>query len=399
MQLCFFEDSLLPRFHPLTLTRPIDDLRVGILTIREKWERAFSADESLRQPRPELSALFPAGEIDPSEPCCWINARYLPDKGLVDHITALDPGSMIADKETVIAALAGGAQSADWLEQGEPDFSSLMVSESDTQRSIEHLWDLFLLNGAEIANDIALLQPIEGRNRKAAAEITMMNAEQIYIEPNVVIEPGVILNAEKGPIYIGKGSVIQSGSMLRGPVAVGAGATLKMGAKIYEATTIGPVCKVGGEVNNSIFHSYSNKGHEGFVGNSLIGQWCNFGADTNTSNLKNNYSTIRLTDWESRREIETGQQFIGTIMGDQSKTAINTQLNTGTVCGVSCNIFSSEFPPKLIPSFSWVGTTVIQPYRFEKAIDTMEAMMARRDMAMTDDYRALMKHIFDRRRD
>ncbi|HET6527577.1 MAG TPA: hypothetical protein VFG39_02385, partial [Balneolaceae bacterium] len=176
------------------------------------------------------------------------------------------------------------------------------------------------------------------------------------------------------------------------------GTTINMGAKIYGKTTIGPVCKVGGEINNSIFHSYSNKGHDGFMGNSLIGQWCNFGAGTNTSNLKNNYSNIRITNWENQEEIETGQQFFGTVMGDHSKTAINTQLNTGTMCGVSCNIFSADFPSKFIPSFSWVGSNVIQTYRLDKALETMKAVMARRNVELTDEYRQLMKYIFDHRK-
>jgi UDP-N-acetylglucosamine diphosphorylase/glucosamine-1-phosphate N-acetyltransferase len=186
-----------------------------------------------------------------------------------------------------------------------------------------------------------------------------------------------------------------AGALIRGPVAICEGATVNMGAKIYENTTIGPVCKVGGEINNCIFHSYSNKGHDGFAGNSVFGQWCNLGADTNTSNLKNNYSTIRITDWNTESEIETEQQFFGTVMGDHSTTAINTQLNTGTICGVNCNIFSADFPPKFIPSFSWVGSNVIKPYKFEKACVTMQAMMSRRDVEFTEEYKALMQHIFN----
>ncbi|PAU94470.1 glucose-1-phosphate thymidylyltransferase [Aliifodinibius salipaludis] len=395
MQLCFFEDEKLTTFHPLTLTRPTDDLRIGILTLSEKWKQALHPTKTNRILRPELKGLFEADEISTDENCIWMNSRYLPTEQLVTQVNNLSEGQYLTYGETIIAANVDGGTSRQWLENGEPDFNTLFVLESNDFLSLNNLWDLFQLNGQEIVRDIELLDINTNINGTVSDYAVLEKQENIYIQEGATIEAGCVLNASKGPIFIGENATIMSGAHIRGPVAICENATIKMGAKIYEDTTIGPVCKVGGEVNNSIFHSYSNKGHDGFVGNSIIGQWCNFGADTNTSNLKNNYSSVRIPDWSNSQEIETNQQFFGTVMGDHSKTAINTQLNTGTICGVSCNIFSDDFPPKLIPSFSWVGSNVIQTYRIDKALEAMEAMMARRDISLNEEYKQMMKTIFD----
>ncbi len=395
MQLCFFEDEKLTTFHPLTLTRPTDDLRIGILTVSEKWEQALHPTKIDRIIRPEFTGIFDDGDISTDENCIWINSRYLPTEQLVTQVNNLSEGQYLTYGETIIAAKVDGATSGQWIESGEPDFNTLFVLESNDFLSISNLWDLFQLNGQEIVRDIELLGINSTISGTVSDHAVLEKKDKIYIQDGATIEAGCVLNASKGPIFIGKNATVMSGSHIRGPVAICKDATIKMGAKIYEDTTIGPVCKVGGEVDNSIFHSYSNKGHDGFVGNSIIGQWCNLGADTNTSNLKNNYSTIRIPDWSDGQELETNQQFFGTVMGDHSKTAINTQLNTGTICGVSCNIFSNDFPPKLIPSFSWVGSNVIQTYRLDKALEAMEAMMARRDVFLTEEYKRMMRAVFD----
>jgi UDP-N-acetylglucosamine diphosphorylase/glucosamine-1-phosphate N-acetyltransferase len=397
MQLCFFEDSRSQVLQPLTLTRPTDDLRIGIFTIAEKWATAMGTNNYSRITRPHLQNVFAGDQINTTENCLWVNSRYLPTKNLLEKVDDLSEGQCLKHEDTVIAAHVDGITSQQWLTRDEPDFNNLFVLQTPDFLSIRNIWDLFQLNGQEIIRDIELLTPQSGKNAQISDQAVFEKSDDIFIEEGATIEAGCVLNAQNGPIYIGKNATIMSGAHIRGPVAICENATIKMGAKIYADTTIGPVCKVGGEVNNSIFHSYSNKAHDGFVGNSLIGQWCNLGADTNTSNLKNNYSTIRITKWNDREEVETGQQFIGTIMGDHSKTAINTQLNTGTVCGVSCNIFSNDFPPKLIPSFSWVGSNVIQTYRLEKAFEAMEAMMARRNVSLTDSYKDMMESIFDNR--
>ncbi|MFH5831788.1 putative sugar nucleotidyl transferase [Halalkalibaculum sp. DA384] len=393
MQCCFFEDQLLSRFHPLTLTRPLDDLRVGICTVAEKWKAELELEHTSRLLRDTLKGVFEQPPIDPGEPCLWLNARYLPQEALLERIHDLEVGSCLRSGDIEIAAKVDGAESARWLSNNRANFNSLLVFETDDFDPLEHLWDLFQVNGREIRADIERMGHPSSEDHSISPHAVLENRDQIFIGEGVSVEPGAILVATEGPIYIGPGATICAGAILRGPVAICRESIVNMGAKIYGASTIGPVCKAGGEINNSIFHSYSNKGHEGFIGNSLVGQWCNFGADTNTSNLKNNYSTIRLTDWTSMQQVETGQQFIGTIMGDHSKTAINVQLNTGTVCGVSCNIFTADFPPKLIPSFTWVGTNVLQPYKFDKAVETMEAVMKRRDVELTENYRNMMERI------
>ncbi|HEX6982903.1 MAG TPA: GlmU family protein [Balneolaceae bacterium] len=397
MQLFFFEDSQYKNFHPLTLSRPVDDLRTGILTIAQKWQYALDTSSVNRILRPEFHGVFEGGQVETGKSSLWLNSRYLPNERLVEKITDLSEGQCLRHNETVIAAKVDSERSTQWLNEGVPNFNTLFVLEVNDFSSITHLWDLFLMNGEQIENDLTLIEADHRGKAQISEHAVLEKAENIYIQNGAVIEAGCILNAEEGSIFIGENARVMAGSHIRGPVAICEGTTVNMGARIYGKTTIGPVCKVGGEINNSIFHSYSNKGHEGFMGNSVIGQWCNFGADTNTSNLKNNYSAIRITNWNNQEEIETGQQFLGTVMGDHSKTAINTQLNTGTMCGVSCNIFSADFPPKFIPSFSWVGSNVIQTYQLNKALETMQAVMARRDVELTEGYGQLMKHIFDNR--
>lgn len=394
MQICFFEDDRHSNFHPLTLTRPVDDLRLGIFTMAEKWERALSADRLARIVRKKLKGVFETGSISPDQPCYWINARYLPSEELLEELYGLEPGSSLQHEEEVVAACVEGEASERWLEKGRPDFNALFVLESSGFERLENLWDLYALNGKMIRYDLELLDLPGSEAPGVSPNAFLESPGLIHIEEDAVVEAGCVLDAGGGPIYIGPGARVMAGSVLRGPVAVCRESVIKAGAKIYGDTTIGPVCKVGGEVNNCIFHSYSNKAHDGFAGNSLFGQWVNFGADTNTSNLKNNYSEIRITDWSSREEMETGQQFLGAIIGDHTKTAINTQLNTGTVCGVCCNIFSGDFPPKFIPSFSWVGSNVIQPYHLNRAFEAMETMMARRDVELSEDYREMMRKIF-----
>ena len=394
MQICFFEDEHFTNFHPLTLTRPVDDLRVGILTIAEKWREVLEPENSARLLRAELQEVFDEGAIAKNDSCLWINARYLPSSALIKEVRGLGPGNCLQNRSTVIAAHVDGETSQQWLQNGKTDFNALFVLESNDFSSIERLWDLYKMNGSEIEQDFARLNTGQSDRSGVSGKAVLENKANIFIGEGATIEAGCVINAKKGPIYIGKNATVMAGSIIYGPTAICEDAKVNAGAKIYADTTIGPVCKVGGEVNNCIFHSYSNKGHDGFAGNSIFGQWCNLGADTNTSNLKNNYSTIRITDWETEEEIETGQQFFGTVMGDHSKTAINTQLNTGTICGVNCNIFSGDFPPKFIQSFSWVGSNVIQTYKLDKALETMEAMMARRDVELTEGYKEMMRAIF-----
>ena len=395
---CFFEDHFLENFHPLTLTRPLFDLRVGILTLGEKWMHALGEPEQGTKGvlRGHLKGVFKEVTLtDPIQQILWINPRFIPNSGLISQIKKLTESEGIYVDGQLVAALIDAGIYQKWSQSSvkKEDLKSTLTYEGDLT-VIKNSWELFQLNGKEIVNDIKLLKTEAVQSVGNYPHALLINPDQIYIEEGAIIEPGALLFAEKGPIYIGKNAHIMANSVVRGPSAICDQSVVKMGAKIYEETTIGPVCKVGGEISNVIFHSYSNKPHDGYVGNSVFGQWCNLGADTNTSNLKNNYSHVKVVDWKTKKEYDTGQQFIGTIMGDHSKTGINSMLNTGTICGVCCNLFSDSYPPKFVPSFSWVSGNNIVPYHFEKAVEAMEKMMQRRSVPLIPAYRRMMKAIF-----
>jgi len=401
MKTIFFEDNHTKRFHPLTLTRPLDDLRVGILTLAEKWskESAIKADSYSRLLRSSLDGVFSANQIHKNDEILFINPRFFPSKSLVRDINLLhiNEGITFKDedsKDPVIVAYLWKSTFQGVLKEL-PIFASSSIQEKTNLPAIHRIWDLFLQNAEQMQQDIERLH-LSGISKNASiSKHAIIEGRNIFIEDGAKIEAGAILLAEDGPIFIGKDAHIMAGAILRGHVAVGNKSQIKMAAKIYENTTIGPVCKVGGEVGSSIFHSYSNKGHDGYVGNSIIGQWCNFGADSNTSNLKNNYSTVRFADWESKKLVDSGKQFLGTIMGDHSKTAINTMLNTGTICGVSCNLFSSSFPMKYVPSFRWLADDSTRIYDFDKAIQVAKRVMSRRNVPLSDSYINMMKSIYD----
>jgi len=395
---CLFEDEFLENFHPLTLTRPVYDLRVGIFTLAEKWKYSLSLPEELNGPlREHLKGVFEEPEMTGNEDAAvWINPRFIPDGELIDQIRNLSLNDALFCEEQLIAAHVDLPTHKLWMQKG-IDASKLTKQKlkPDGFIILKNIWELFQINGDEIEKDIKLSKKIAYGDEDIFPQTIFDKPENIYIEEGAVIEPGAMLLAAKGSIYIGKNAHIMANSIIRGPSAICEKSVVKMGARIYEDTTIGPVCKVGGEIANTIFHSFSNKAHDGYTGNSVFGQWCNLGADTNTSNLKNNYSTVKVTDWNSGKELDTGQQFIGTIMGDHSKTGINSMLNTGTLCGVCCNLFSDGYPPKFVPSFSWVSDHNIVPYHFEKAVEAMGKMMERRSVPLTPAYYRMMKAIFE----
>ncbi|MEX0769127.1 MAG: putative sugar nucleotidyl transferase [Balneolaceae bacterium] len=399
--LFIFEDEHAVHFHPLTLTRPIDDLRIGILTIREKWEKSLNPAVTTRNLRDSLAGVFEQPFLPANQECIFINGRMMPDKEIVESVKSLKPGEGITSGNTFLAGRLDGEKASQWSTEFPDDPGShFKLNEVEKLRPnmISSVWNLFKINGAEIERDIELMNPHKrGKNPVISSSAILNDRDRIYVGDGAVVEAGAILNSAGGPVFIGRGATVMAGAIVRGPTAICDGATVKMGAKIYENTTVGPVCKVGGEVSNVIFHSYSNKAHDGYAGNSVFGQWCNLGADSNTSNLKNNYATVKFTDWVTGDEIETGEQFLGTIMGDHSKTGINAMLNTGTNCGVCCNLFSDGYPPKHVPSFSWVNSGEIEIYQFEKAVETMERTMARRDVELTVEYIRMMKSISDYR--
>ena len=368
---------------PFTYTRPVADIRVGILTIREKWEK-YLGYTTTTITKEYLSEKYPMVEMEDN---ILINASYLPTYELIELVKGLQKNQAIFKEEDVIAFYTKDSQE-------DVDFDSYHIIEfSETVLKIENTWDIFSKNGDAIQEDFELLtkgrksQPIPISNN-------VLGAEHIFIEAGAKLEC-VTLNGNSGPIYIGEDAEIMEGSVIRGPFALCNNATVKLSAKIYGPTTVGPHSKVGGEVNNSVLFGYSNKGHDGFLGNSVLGEWCNLGADTNNSNLKNNYAEVRLWDYQTEGFTRTGLQFCGLMMGDHSKCGINTMFNTGTVVGVSANIFGSGFPRNFVPSFSWGGSSGFKTYLTKKAFEVAKVVMARRDIEFSSEDQLILDHIFE----
>lgn len=363
-------------FCPLTLTRPVCDLRFGILTIQETWRRLIEVTgESVLfyyQTEPYLQEKYPSSDLVDYR----IAGNYKPTLVSVNAMMALEEGESL---------FANGK----WLATRGTDQGVRIDLDDHSAIWIENIWDLFQQNAAAIQIDYDILtankisQPLSSTNQ-------VINPENVFVEEGTKIECA-ILNASTGPIYISEDAEIMEGAIIRGPFALGTRATVKMGAKIYGPTTIGPECKVGGEISNSILQGYSNKGHDGFIGNSLIGEWCNLGADTNSSNLKNNYGLIKLYSFKSDALEQTPLQFCGLIMGDHSKTGINTMLNTATTVGVSANIYGAEFPPKYIPSFSWGAK---DRFKLDKALEVADNMMKRRNITLSEADRKMFEYLF-----
>tara|TARA_B110000285_G_scaffold193316_1_gene222258 strand:- start:2357 stop:3529 length:1173 start_codon:yes stop_codon:yes gene_type:complete len=367
---------------PFTYTRPVADIRIGILTIREKWELFLGATTTTIT-EDYLSEKYPMVEMEDN---IMINASYLPSHALVNQIKNLSKNQAVYDGDAIVAFYS--------FEDQEVDFDSFETFQcEDSILKVERTWDIFSKNGAAITADFELITA--GRTSAAIPERTQaFNAEQIFIEQGARL-PLCVLNANNGPIYIGKDSEIMEGSLVRGPFALCEGSVLKMGAKIYGPTTIGPYSKVGGEVNNAVFFGNSNKGHDGYLGNSVVGEWCNLGADTNNSNLKNNYAEVRLWSYETQNFAKTGLQFCGLMMGDHSKCGINTMFNTGTVIGVSANIFGTGFPRNFIPSFSWGGASGFSTYLTSKAFEVASVVMSRRGIEFSAQDTAILEQVFE----
>jgi UDP-N-acetylglucosamine diphosphorylase/glucosamine-1-phosphate N-acetyltransferase len=388
-----FEDSAAGHLEPLTLTRPVHDLRIGLLTIRERWERVLGGRATAGPLRPHLRGLFTDSPRRPGT-AIWINARYLPTGRLV---AAIGKGGFghLRHGDDLVAAEATAAQSAAWQAAGRPEPTGRGRRLAGEPIRICYPWDIQRLAAVAIAAEAEVIGWPSGRGPGCSPAAVVDHPERLFMHTGAVIEPGAILIADEGPVLLADGARVMAGAMLRGPVAVGSGATIRMGGRIYGGTVIGPHCKVGGEVAASVFHSYSNKAHEGYVGNSVFGQWVNLGADTTASNLKMTYGTVKMLDWPTGVEIDTGEQFVGAIMGDHCKTGINTMLNTGTVCGVSAIIVGAGFPARAIQSFKWVQPWAVTDYRLDKALIDMERMMARRGVPLTPAYRRMMTAIYE----
>lgn len=382
MNYVLFDGAARNQLLPFTFTRPVADIRVGILTIREKWEKYLNSTTSTIT-EDYLSEKWPMVEMEEN---VMINGAFLPTAELVEQVLNLQPGEAIFYEEDIVAFFA--------YEDQDVDFENCTAVELEGKPfMIQNTWDIFRLNGEAILADFEQLtqdrksQPISSTNQIIAPE-------NVFLEEGARVECAII-NASEGPVYIGADAEVMEGSIVRGPLALCDHATLKMGAKIYGPTTVGPHSKVGGEVNNSVIFGYSNKGHDGFLGNSVLGEWCNIGADTNTSNLKNNYAEVRLWDYASERFAPTGLQFCGLMMGDHSKCGINTMFNTGTVVGVSANIFGAGFPRNFIPSFSWGGSGGTTTYKTVKAFEVAEKVMERRNIEFSEEDKAILEEVFE----
>ena len=368
---------------PFTFTRPVADILIGIMTIRQKWEmRLGSTTTTLTEEY--LSEKFPMVELEEN---VMINASFLPNDVLAEMVSNLEPNQAIFKGDEVIAFYTND-------EQEEVNFDTYEIIEyTDDCLTVEHTWDIFSKNDAAIREDFEYLTE-DRKSQPIPKSVNVIAPENIFIEEGAKLE-FVTLNASAGPIYIGKDSEIMEGSVIRGPFALCENAQVKMASKVYGATTVGPYSRIGGEVKNVVLFAYSNKGHDGFLGDSVLGEWCNIGADRNNSNLKNNYEEVKLWSYETEGFAKTGLQFCGLMMGDHSKCGINTMFNTGTVVGVSANIFGSGFPRNFVPSFSWGGASGFTTYVTKKAFETARLVMSRRNVDFDEREAAILEHVFE----
>ncbi len=383
MNYILFDGPVRTALLPLTFTRPVADIRVGILTIREKWEK-YLGTTTTSLTEDYLSEKFPMVEMEHN---VMINASYLPTAELVELIENLGPNQAVFQGENVVAFYTEESQET-------VDFDTYTIIEFAGECiQIAHPWDIFAKNDAALRADFALLTE-DRTSQPIPKSVNVIAPEHIFIEEGAQLE-FVTLNASTGPIYIGKDTEIMEGSVIRGPFALCDHAVVKLATKIYGATTVGPHCRVGGELNNVVLFAYSNKGHDGFLGNAVLGEWCNLGADSNNSNLKNNYEEVKLWSYEKEGFAKTGLQFCGLIMGDHSKCAINTMFNTGTVVGVSANIFGSGFPRNFVPSFTWGGAQGFTTYLTKKAFETARIAMSRRLVEFDEVEARILEAVFE----
>ncbi|MBC5993030.1 GlmU family protein [Pontibacter cellulosilyticus] len=374
---------------PLTFTRPVSEIRVGILTITQKWEQHAGATVSFLTE----TYLQEKYSINQSHENIYVNGTLLPNEAILAEIKKLKIGEALYCDDTLLAFNGDNLELHSISEMVEA--SSSKKNNCDVEHHmVRELWDIFLLNGEQIRKDYEVItagrqsQPVNDKHT------IVYNEENIFIEEGVKIR-AAILNAENGPIYLGKNSQIHEGAVIKGPFSLGEGSNVNVGGKMRGDVSIGPYCKIGGEVAASVIFGYTNKGHEGYLGNSVLGEWINIGADTNTSNLKNNYAEVKIWNYAKGGFKNTGQQFCGLIMGDHSKCGINTMFNTGTVVGVSANIFGPGFPRNFIPSFSWGGAAGFETFALRKAYEVADKVMERRNIHFNDQEKDILKKVFE----
>lgn len=387
MQYHLFDTPARFQLLPFTHTRAIAHIRCGVLTPKERWEHILNTTVNCIT-ESYLQVLHPPQFGAENT---YINSTITKaDTSLVKAIQQLQNGEVLMRNDVVLAFCTQQHLSFENIPNAITQFKPIEYSTSVLL--LEKAWHIFAYNEQMIVADFALIT----QNRESQpipSHVTALTPENIFIEEGAIVNPSII-NASKGPVYIGKDAEIMEGCLIRGPFALCENAVLKMGAKVYTGTTIGPGCKVGGEISNVVFFANSNKGHDGFLGNAVIGEWCNLGADTNCSNLKNNYEQVKIWNEYENKSEKTGLQFCGLLMGDHSKCGINTMFNTGTVVGVSCNIYGSGFPPNFVPSFSWGGAENMVPYRTEKAFETANNMMGRRNKTLSDQEKQALTYVY-----
>ncbi len=392
MNIILFDDpAIRQNLLPLTFTRPVSEIRVGILTITEKWQKLTNKAVSVLT-QGYLQQKY-SSSINGARNC-YVNGAICPTLELLDQVKRLQPGESIWKGDTLLVYNGDDRN----IQEIEELYSKAVDSKKLEQESdvllIRDVWEIFVNNGAQIRSDFAIVT--KGRQSQPLNDkyTAVYNEENIFIEEGATIK-AAILNAEGGPIYIGKDAQVQEGAILRGPFALCEGSTVNMAGKMRGDTTIGPFSKVGGEISNSVIFGYSNKGHEGFLGNSVLGEWCNLGADTNTSNMKNNYAEVKLWNYGKGGFKGTGLQFCGLIMGDHSKCGIDTMFNTGTVVGVSSNIFGPGYPRNFVPSFSWGGASGFETFQLRKVYEVAEKVMARRNKVLDETEKAILSEVFN----
>ncbi len=373
-------DTLLP----ITFTRPVADIRIGILTIKEKWEKLLRTSVSFKT-QDYLSTKFKTTVTDNN---IYINGSILPTNELINQINALSANQILRKEDVDIAYYSESGS------MGNIDTNNYQIINTDVEfLKIDNTWDIFKLNPDAIIEDFKLFATKQKSAIISETNSIIGDTNLIFIEEGAVVEYSY-LNTKDGPIYIGKDSEIMEGSKIRGPFALCEHATIKMDAKIYSGTTVGPYSKAGGEISNSVMLGFSNKGHDGFLGNSVIGEWCNLGADTNTSNLKNTYDFVRLWSYSANTFVSTGLQFCGLVMGDHSKSGINTMFNTGTVVGISSNLFGAGFQRNFVDSFLWGGKQGLKTYNFKKSVEVAKAVYKRRDMEFDQVEEDIFNYLF-----
>lgn len=385
-----FDDEHRDNLLPLVYTRPVSELRLGILSISEKWAKSLNSAVSYIT-QDYLSKKYP---IAINNDNLIINGALLPNKKMVELIRQLGKGEAILFHNRLIAARIDQLQFQQLIQDNPIDeLVGIEIDESSEPLFINSLTDLFTLNGEEIKKDFELLT--KGRTSGSIPKHVIHYGDHpVFIEEGAVLRPCTI-NTEEGPVYIGKSAEIMEGVIVRGPFSMGEQSVLKIGAKVYSNSSLGAHCKIGGEINNVNIHSYSSKAHDGFLGNAVIGSWCNIGADSNNSNLKNNYAKVKLWNYPSGRFLDTGLQFCGLVMGDHSKCGINTMFNTGTVIGVSANIFGSGFPRNFVPSYSWGGAAGYSTFSIEKALETARVVMGRRELNLSLEDESILREVFE----